>query len=92
MAMSTSETDDSSRHNLLRLRVTAEADPQSLPRVLERFTNLAVTPRRVHAERSSNGVLHIEVDVAGLSEDRMTLITGKVAQATLVLSAYWHRV
>ena len=83
---------DPSKQPLLRLRVIAEADPQSLSRVLERFSNLHITPRRVHAERGCNDVLHIEVDVAGLSEDRMTLITGKVSQATLVLSACWHRV
>jgi hypothetical protein len=92
MAMSPSDTADPFQQALLRLRVTAEVDPQSLARVLERFANLDVTPRRVHAEWRSNDVLYIEVDVTGLSEDRMTLITGKVAQAMLVLSAYWHRV
>jgi hypothetical protein len=36
--------------SLLRLRVLAEADSGALMRVLERFQNLGVLPRRVIAE------------------------------------------
>ena len=88
--MSASETAVLPKHPVLRLHVTAEADPQSLARVLERFVNLDITPRCVHAEWGIQGVFHIEVDVAGLSEERMTLIAAKVGQATPVLNAYWH--
>lgn len=83
-------SDPSPKRSLHRLRVAAEADPQSLARVLERFANLDLLPRRVHAEFSTNGILHIEVDVAGLSEERVTLIAAKVSQAITVLNAYWH--
>lgn len=90
--MSASESAAPSEHSVLRLRlrVTAEADPQSLARVLERFANLNVTPRRVRADWGINSVLHIEVDIAGLSEETMTLIAAKVGQAVPVLNAYWH--
>jgi hypothetical protein len=90
MAVSASETAVSPKHSLLRLRVSADADAQSLARVLEWFANLDVTPRRVRVEWGTNSVIHIEVDVAGLSEETMTLIAAKVDQATSVLNAYWH--
>jgi hypothetical protein len=92
MAMSASSTESSSSppHTRFRLRVTVEADPQSLARVLERFVNLDVTPRRIHAEFGIHNTMHIEVDVTGLSEDRMTLIAAKVGQATSVFNAFWH--
>ena len=75
---------------LLRLRVVAEADPGALARVLERFQNLNVLPRRVIAEFGSTGAFHIQVDVAGVSEAMLTIITEKVAQVPSVLNAHWH--
>ena len=77
---------------VLRLRVTAEADLGALARVLERFQNLNVVPRRVVAECATGGVLHIQVDVAGVTEERLSLITAKLGQALSVLDARWHRV
>jgi hypothetical protein len=76
---------------LYRLRVTTDADPGSLARVLERFQNLNVLPRRVLAEHSSEARLHIHIDVGGLSEAMMCLIAGKVAQSVCVLDTHWHR-
>lgn len=75
---------------LLRLRVTAEADPGVLARVLERFQNLNVLPRRVAAEFGIADVLHIEVDICGIAEDRLSLIAAKLGQYPNVLGAYWH--
>ncbi len=77
---------------LLRLRVTAEADPGSLARVLERFQNLNVLPRRVVAEFGINDMLHIQIDVLGLEEARLSNIAAKLCQMTTVLGAYWHYV
>jgi hypothetical protein len=77
--------------SLLRLRVTAEADPNALARVLERFQNLNVLPRRVVAEFGATDLLHIHVDVVGVSEERLTLIAAKIGETASVLSAYWHR-
>jgi hypothetical protein len=48
--------------SLWRLRVVADADPGALARVLERFQNLNVLPRRVIADLATTGVFHIEVD------------------------------
>lgn len=76
---------------LLRLRVCAEADPSALQRVIERFQNLNVLPRRISAEFGTSDTLHIQVDLVGLSEERLTLIAAKIAQAPCVLSAYWYR-
>jgi hypothetical protein len=90
MSASSDSSSSSSPHTRFRLRVTAEADPQSLARVLERFVNLDITPRRINAEFGINDTMHIEVDVAGLSEDRITLIAAKVGQATTVLNSFWH--
>ncbi len=77
---------------LLRLQVTAEADPGALARVLERFQNLNVLPRRIVAEFGINELLHIQVDILGLEESRLSGIAAKLSQMTSVLAAYWHYV
>lgn len=76
--------------SLLRLRVVAEADSGALMRVLERFQNLNVLPRRVVAEFGTHDTLHIQVDVSGMSEPTLTLIAAKLGQVPTVLRAYWH--
>jgi hypothetical protein len=75
---------------LLRLRVVAEADAGALLRVLERFQNLGVLPRRVIAEFTSADSLSIQLDVAGLEESRLTLIAAKLGEMPCVTQAYWH--
>ena len=77
--------------SLLRLRVVADADPGALARVLERFQNLNVLPRRIIAECTSNETFHIEVDVFGLPEEQLRLVAAKVRQSPSVVNAYWHR-
>ena len=77
---------------LLRLLVTADADPGALARILERFQNLNVLPRRVIGEYGTDDMLHIQVDVFGLTEERLTLIAAKIGQGPSILNAYWHRV
>jgi len=52
-------------YSLLRLRVVAEADAGVLMRVLERFQNLGVLPRRVIAEFTTTDSVSIQLDVAG---------------------------
>ena len=76
--------------SLLRLRVLAEADSGALMRVLERFQNLGVLPRRVIAEFTSTDALSIQLDVAGLEESRLTLIAAKLGELPCVTQAYWH--
>jgi (p)ppGpp synthase/HD superfamily hydrolase len=74
-----------------RLRVTTEADPGALARVLERFQNLNILPRRVVAELATTGALRIQIDVTGLSEDALSRIAAKLGQVPSVFDAYWHR-
>ena len=76
--------------SLLRLRVVAEADAGALMRVLERFQNLGVLPRRVIAEFTTTDSLSIQLDVAGLEESRLTLIAAKLGELPCVTQAYWH--
>jgi hypothetical protein len=76
--------------SLLRLKVVAEADAGALMRVLERFHNLGVLPRRVIAEFTTADSLSIQVDIAGVEENRMSLIAAKLAQIPCVSQAYWH--
>jgi hypothetical protein len=73
-----------------RLQVVADADPGAIGRVVERFQNLNVVPRRVIAEFSSNDILHIAVDVCGISDQQLTLIAGKICQSPCIVNAYWH--
>jgi hypothetical protein len=75
---------------LLCLRVSTDGDPSVLTRLLGHFQTLNVTPRRVIAEFGLNRQLHVKVDVAGLSEQRLSLITAKIGQNPCVLNAYWH--
>lgn len=77
---------------LLRLRVVADADPGAVARVVERFQNLNILPRRILAEFGSHDLLHIQVDVCGLPETQLTLIAAMIGRAPSIVSAYWHRV
>jgi hypothetical protein len=77
---------------LFRLRVVADADPAVISRVIERFQNLNVLPRRVIAEFGVNETIHIEVDVCGLAEEQLKIIAAKIGSATSIVSARWHRV
>jgi len=81
---------DTSTTALLCLRVSTDGDPSVLSRLLGYFHNLNVTPRRVLAEFGSDSQLHVKVDVSGLSEARLDLITAKVGETPSVLNAYWH--
>jgi hypothetical protein len=74
-----------------RLRVVSDADPGAIARVVERFQNLNIIPRRVSAEFSSNDLLHIEVDVCGVPDEQLALIAGKIRQSPCIVNAYWHR-
>jgi hypothetical protein len=78
--------------SLLRLKVVAEADPGAVARVLERFQNLNILPRRIIAEFGIDETLHIQVDICGLPEEQLKIIAGKIGQATSIVNAYWYRV
>ena len=75
--------------SLLRLKVVAEADSGALMRVLERFHNLGVLPRRSRRIHHC-GFLEHQVDIAGIEESRMSLIAAKLGQIPCVNQAYWH--
>jgi hypothetical protein len=83
--------DSPQSHSRRRLQVVADADPGAIARVVERFHNLNIIPRRVSAEFSSNDLLHIEVDVCGIPDEQLMLIAGKIRQAPSIVNAYWHR-
>jgi hypothetical protein len=74
-----------------RLQVVADADPGAIARVVERFRNLNIIPRRLSAEFSSNDLLHIEVDVCGVPDEQLVLIAGKIGQSPCIVNVYWHR-
>ena len=76
----------------LRLRVVADSDPTAISRVIERFQNLNVVPRRISAEFSTDDRLHIEVDVCGISTEQLSLIAGKIRQSPSIHHAHWHRI
>ena len=75
----------------LCLRVSADADPGALARVLSCFQTLTVVPRRVVSELGTTGTLYIRIDVTGLTEGHLSLIAAKIGQVPCVGNAYWHR-
>lgn len=77
--------------SLWRLRIVADNDPGAVARVLERFQNLNVLPRRIIAECASNDAFHIQVDVFGLPEDQLRIVAAKIRQSPSIVNAYWHR-
>jgi len=83
-------TEEPVAHSLLRLRVTTDGDPSVLPRLLGQFQNLNVSPRQVRAEFGLHARMHLSIDVSGMTEERLTLITARVGQSPCVLNAYWH--
>ena len=74
----------------LCLRVSADADPGALARVLACFQTLNVVPRRVVSELGTTGMLYIRIDVTGLTEGHLSLIAAKIGQVPCVGNAYWH--
>jgi len=82
--------DSSETTKLVRLRVSTEADPGVITHLLSHFQNVNVIPQRVVAEFATTGLLHIHIDVSGLSESRISLIAAKMTQCVPVLHAYWH--
>jgi hypothetical protein len=88
--MTTDEHEHDSRHALLRVRVTSDGDPSVLPRLLGYFQNLNVSPRQVNAEFGTAARMHLSIDICGLPEERISLITAKIGQSPCVLNVYWH--
>ena len=76
--------------SLLRLKVVAEADAGALMRVLERFHNLGVLPRRVIAEFTTADSLCIQVDVRASKRAACRSSPRSSAQIPCVSQAYWH--
>jgi hypothetical protein len=77
--------------SLWRLRIVADKDPGAVARVLERFQNLNVLPRRIIAECTSNDEFHIQVDVFGLPEEQLRLVAAKIRKYPSIENAYGHR-
>jgi hypothetical protein len=76
--------------SLLRLRVVADADPAALGAVVQRFQNLNILPWRISAEFGADDLLHIEVDVCGMTEEQLSLIANKIAQSPSMHRTHWH--
>lgn len=76
--------------SVLRLCVTAEADPGALARILERFQNLNILPRSVRADWGIADTVHVRVDVAGVPHEVLSRIASKLNQVPCVLHAHWQ--
>ncbi len=75
---------------LLRLRLSAEADAGLVARLLGLFQNQNICPHRIVAEFATTDLVHIHIDISGMSERKLTQIAAKVHQWTPVTHAYWH--
>jgi hypothetical protein len=76
--------------SLLRLRVVADADPAALGAVVQRFQNLNIVPRRISGEFGIDDLLHIEIDVCGVTAEQLALIAGKISQSPSIHHTQWH--
>jgi hypothetical protein len=65
--------------------VKAAADPQTLPRILEHFTQRSLVPERFSAVLDGD-MLHVEVDVAEMDRVTAELIGARIEQGVLVVS------
>ncbi len=88
--MTTTQEQDASPQAPLRVRVTTDGDPSVLTRLLGYFQNLNMTPRQLSAAYGTDARMHVSVDIFGLAEERVSLITAKIGQHPCVLNAYWH--
>ena len=70
--------------------MVADADPTAISRVIECFQNLNIVPRRINPEFATNDLLHIEVDVFGLTEEQLSLVASKIGQGVSIYHAHWH--
>lgn len=72
-----------------RIRVIAESDPGALARILQPFQSLNVVPCSLRADRLGDAWLEIAVEivVAELSPEACRLVTAKLAQLPLVMTA-----
>jgi hypothetical protein len=80
--------------NVLRLKAVTQVEADALVRVLQLFRGRNVVPRRVSAERTAvrgttSEVLQIVIEVSptDISLDAMLLISAKVKQMPIALSA-----
>jgi prephenate dehydratase len=83
--------EESETFTLLRLRVATEDDPGALARLLGYFQNLNITPRRIEAQFATTGLMHVQIDVCGMSEACLSLIAAKISQHVPVVNTFWHR-
>jgi hypothetical protein len=61
------------------------------PTRIDPFRSTSSANQRISAEFASNDLLHIEVDVFGLSEEQLSLVAGKIGKAVSIHHAHWHR-
>jgi hypothetical protein len=80
--------------NVLRLKAVTQVEADALIRVLQLFRGRNVVPRRVSAERmtvrgTTSDVLQIEIELSmvDISLDNLRLITEKIKQMPIALSA-----
>lgn len=74
-----------------QLRVVTRADPTVLMLVLQQLLEDEVIPRRVLAECCTDGRLHVQVDVSGLSDGHLSSLVSRIEQFPAVLTAFWAR-
>ncbi len=64
--------------------VWAEADPNVLPRLIEPFAKMGLTPDRVHADRDSHGDRQFQVDLRLKNLDnRSALLVEKALRSVI---------
>lgn len=67
-----------------RFVITAEADPQVLPRLIEPFAMRMLLPSRVAARTRYGAPMEIEIDIGGLDEPVARRIASQMAAGVLV--------
>lgn len=70
--------------------IVAQADPQTLPRVINYFAQLGLVPRRVSAA-VVNGLITMHIEQPGMSEHSARVVAEKMRSAILITAVRVER-
>jgi hypothetical protein len=72
-----------------RLHFEADTDPSGLACLLVQLQNRNLVPRKILAEWGASDRMHVEIDIADITEAIDRLMVAKMREMTCVIDAHW---